>query len=336
MPDHGGSQNIDNALHLLSVSFDSIQPDLLSLPDKRLDRRDDKRNVVYSWTGDDKEEFELKLVDNIPDPITVQKRSFYQEPPYIPGQHRRVPFLQKHPGHPFAVVFQAMKVSNPDWRCDHVDIIAQSDLLNIIFSWIRGDHTSSFVIEASLIKNTLCITLFKDKKHSSDSDEDESPSPTPTTVGQHHILEYSFGGLNLLVTSPGHLVRSICRDSKVCFARILPTADNRPEPRWRNVIPLLWFSGTHTCVSGSVSDGVFKQDRQWYVNRKIRRWGGRSDTREHMKTMFWLLQYVRIITTCQLFSRSCLIRFEGSGSHKRLEVYAATRAQQLPTLFGEF
>ncbi|KAF5550124.1 hypothetical protein FPHYL_9446 [Fusarium phyllophilum] len=283
MSNRAGPKNIDNALHLLSISFNSIRPDLLSFPMQRLD----ERNVVYSWTDDDKEEFELEPVDDIPDPIAVHKESHYQEPPYIRGQYSKVPFLQKHSGHPFAVVFQAMKASNPDWRCDNVDIIAQSDLLNLIFTWIRGDYTSSFVIDASLVKNTLFITLFKGEKPSSDSDEDESPSPT--SVGQHHILEYPFGGLNLLVTSPGHLVHSVRWGSEVCFARILPTSD-KPEPYWRHVLPLLWFSGTHTCVSGSVSNGVFKEDNQWYVNRKIRKWERRDDIREHMKTMFWLLQ----------------------------------------------
>ncbi|KAF5669528.1 hypothetical protein FDENT_11510 [Fusarium denticulatum] len=313
---------VDNALHLLSISVNSIRPDS-SFPMQGLD----ERNVVYSWTGDDKEEFELEPVDNIPAPIAVHKKSHYQEPPYIRGQYSKVPFLQKHSGHPFAVVFQAMKVANPDWRCDNIDIIAQSDLLNLIFSWIRGDYTSSFVIDASLVKNTLLITLFKGEK--------SSPFMPPTSVGQHHILEYPFGGLNLLVTSPGHLVHSIRWGSEVCFARIIP-ANDKPEPHWRHVLPLLWFSGTHTCVSGSVSNGVFKEDSQWYVNRKMRKWERRDDIREHMKTMFWLLQYVRMITMWQLFSRSCLIRFEGSGSHKRLEVYAASRVQQLPTLFGEF
>ncbi|KAF4442565.1 geranylgeranyl pyrophosphate synthetase [Fusarium acutatum] len=335
MSNHAGSQKIDNALHLLSVSFNSIRPDLLSFPEQRLDNR----NVVYSWTNDDNEEFELEHVDNIPDPITAHKKSHYQEHPYVRGQYSRVPFLQKHPEHPFAVVLQAMKASNPEWRCDNVGIIAQSDLLNMIFSWIRGDHTSSFVIDASLVRNTLFITLFKDGKPSSDSDEDETSdttsAPSPTTVGQHHILEYSFGGLKLLVTSPGHLIHSIRWGSEVCFARILPTHD-RPEPSWRHVLPLLWFSGTLTCVSGSVSDGVSKEDSQWYVNRKVRKWEGRDDTREHMKTMFWLLQYVRMITMWQLFSKSCLIRFEASSGRKRLEVYAASRVQQLPTLLGEF
>ncbi|KAL5608454.1 hypothetical protein FOBRF1_008951 [Fusarium oxysporum] len=335
MSNHAGPQNIDNAFHLLSVSFNSIRPDYLSFPEQRLD----ERNVVYSWTDDDKEEFELELVDNIPDPISVHKRSHYQEPSYVPGQCKRVPFLQKHPNHPFAVVFQAMKASNPDWRCDNVDIIAQSDLLNMIFSWIRDDQSASFVIDASLVRNTLFITLFEDEKPSGHSDEDESSdaifAPSPTTVGQHHILEYSFGGLNLLVTSPGHLMHSIRWGSDVYFGRILP-ADDRADPVWRRVLPLLWFSGTHTCVSGSVSDGVFKEDNQWYVNRKIRKWEGRDDTQEHLKTMFWLLQYVRMIAMWQLFSRSCLIRFEAEGGLKRLEVYAASRVQQLPTLFGEF
>ncbi|PNP61255.1 hypothetical protein FNYG_13941 [Fusarium nygamai] len=215
MPNNAGSNNIDNALHLHSVSLNSIQPDLASFPKHRLNRR----NVVYSWTDDDKEDFEVEpvrlnpnSVDNILDPITVHKKSHYQEPPYIPGQYRRVPFLQKHPVHPFAVVLQAMKASNPDWRCDNVDIIAQSDLLNLIFSWIQGDYTSSFVIDASLVKNTLFITLFKGEKSSPRSEEDEPSEtfmPSPTSVGQHHILEYPFGGLNLLVTSPGHLIHSV-------------------------------------------------------------------------------------------------------------------------------
>ncbi|KAK2675367.1 hypothetical protein RAB80_007552 [Fusarium oxysporum f. sp. vasinfectum] len=321
MSNHEGPQNIDNACHLLSVSFNSIRPDYLSFPEQRLD----ERNVIYSWTDDDKEEPITSLIPSVStrDPTTKSLPTFQDSA-------RRSPFLQKHPNHLFAVVFQAMKASNPDWRCDNVDIIAQSDLLNMIFSWIRDDQSS---------ETLFFITLFEDEKPSGHSDEDESSdaifAPSPTTVGQHHILEYSFGGLNLLVTSPGHLVHSIRWGSDVCFGRILP-ADDRADPVWRRVLPLLWFSGTHTCVSGSVSDGVFKEDNQWYVNRKIRKWEGRDDTQEHLKTMFWLLQYVRMITMWQLFSRSCLIRFEAKGGLKRLEVYAASRVQQLPTLFGEF
>jgi hypothetical protein len=58
MSNHAGPQNIDNAFHLLSVSFNSIRPDYLSFPEQRLD----ERNVIYSWTDDDKEEFELEHV----------------------------------------------------------------------------------------------------------------------------------------------------------------------------------------------------------------------------------------------------------------------------------
>lgn len=228
-----------------------------------------------------------------------------------------------------------MKAANPDWRCDHVDIIAQSDLLNRIYSWISGDDTSSFVIDASLVRNTLCITLSKDEKHSSDSQEDESPSPSPTTIGQHHILEYSFGGLNLLVTSPGHLIHFQHLQTRVGFARIFPT-DNRPRPRRDDVISLLWFSGTHTYVLGSVSDGVFKQDSPWYIPRKIQAWGGQNETRVHIQNMVWLLQNVRTITSWEMFSGSCSIRFEVTAGHKWLKFYAASQAQPLPTLFREF
>ncbi|KAF5627862.1 hypothetical protein F25303_10614 [Fusarium sp. NRRL 25303] len=326
MANHAGPQNIDNPLYTLN-----IEP----VPLPILDERDDKPNVVYSWADDDKEEFELKPVDNISDPITVHKRSHYQEPPFVAGKYMRVPFLQKHPGHPLAVVFQAMKAANPDWRCDHVDFIAQSDLLSRIYSWISGDHTSSFVIDASQVNNTLCITLFKDEKPSSDSQEDESPSPSPTTIGQHQILEYSFGGLNLLVTSPGHLIHLTYRQAGVRFARIFPT-NNRPPARRNNVLSLLWFGGTHTYVSGSVSDGVFKQDNSWYVPERVHKWGRRNKTRRHMQTMVWLLSYVRIINSWEMFSGSCSIHFEVSGDHKRLKFYAARRAQKLPTLFGEF
>ncbi|KAF5589128.1 hypothetical protein FPCIR_6916 [Fusarium pseudocircinatum] len=323
MANNAGSNNIDNALHLLSVSLNNA-PDVVSIPKQRLDQR----NVVYSWTDDNKEDFEVEPVlnTNAVDNITLHKKSHYQEPPYIPGEDRRVPFLQKHPVHPFAVVLQAMKASNPDWRCDDVDIIVQSDLLNLIFSWIRGDHNSSFVIDASLVKNTLFITLFKGKK--------TSAFMPPTSVGQHHILEYPLGGLNLLVTSPGHLIRSV-RGGEVCFARRLLTND-RHEPDWSHALPLLWFSGIRTGICGSVSDGVFKEDSQWYVNTKIRKWERLPDTRKYMRTMFWLLSYIRMITMEQLVSRSCSIHFEGSGSHKRLEFYAASRVQQLPTLYGEF
>ncbi|KAF4949817.1 hypothetical protein FGADI_8614 [Fusarium gaditjirri] len=232
-----------------------------------------------------------------------------------------------------------MKASDPDWRCDNVDIITQSDILSMMFAWIQDDQSPSFVIETSMVEKTLFITLFGDEKASGGSGEDESPgavpAPSPTTVGQHHIVEYSFGGLELLVTSPGHLVHSTRWGNEVCFARILP-ADGRPEPCWRRVLPLLWFSGTHTCVTGSVSDGVFKEDNQWYVNRKIRKWEGRDDIREHMKTMFWLLRCMRMVTMWQWFSESCWIRFESNGGCKRLEIYIASRAKQLPILFGEF
>ncbi|KAF4473824.1 hypothetical protein FAGAP_12843 [Fusarium agapanthi] len=282
MSNHTGSQNIDNALPLLSVTLDRIQSGDLLFPKQHLD----KRGVVYYWTDDDQEEFEL-------------------EP-----------------------------------RCDNVDIIAQSDLLSMIYLWIREVDDSSFVIDASLVRNTLFITLFKDEKPSSDSNENESTdttfAPSPTTVGQHHILEYSFGGLNLLVTSPGHLIRPASGASEERFARII-TSDPELERSWPRVLPLLWFSGIHTWVSGSVSDGVFKlrQDGLRCVNKNIREWENLGKTKKDMKTMFWLLQHVRMVTMEQLPSRSCSIRFEASGDHKRLEVYAASRVQQLPTLFGE-
>ncbi|RBA17433.1 hypothetical protein FPRO05_02157 [Fusarium proliferatum] len=330
MANHAGPQNIGNPLYTLCVSPINVSPVLLPI----LNKHKYLPKVVYFWTDDDKEDFELKPVNKTRKPISVHKRSHYQEPPCIPGEYREVSLLQKHPSRPLAVVFQAMKAANPDWTCGHVDIIAQSDLLNHIYSWISGAQTSSFVIDASVVSDTLCITLSKDEKPSSGSQEDESPSPSPTTIGQHQILEYSFGGLNLLVTSPGHLVR-FARSNKVCFARILQTGvGSRPD--WPNAIPLLWFDGICTCVSGSVSDGVFKQGDQWYVTRKLRYWQSDEQTREHMQTMAWLLNYVRIITSWEMFSGSSSIHFKVSDGTKRLEFYAASRAQKLPTLFGAF
>ncbi|KAF5600000.1 geranylgeranyl pyrophosphate synthetase [Fusarium pseudoanthophilum] len=261
------SDNINNSLCLQSVSLDSIKPD----PAKFYRHRLDRRCVVYCWTDDDKEEFQTRLLRKFPNPadsvldhITVHKESHYQEPPYIPGGYRKVPFLQKHPASPFAVVLQAMKVSIPTWTCDNVDIIVQSDLLNLIFSWMRGDDTSSLTIDASLVKNTLLLTLFECEKSSPGNEEDEPSDttfmPSPTSVGQHHIISYPLGGLRLLVTTPGHIIHSAHWEGQVCFTRILPTKDG--EPDWDQVLPLLWFSGTHTGVTGSVSDGVFKEERQ--------------------------------------------------------------------------
>ncbi|KAF5979860.1 hypothetical protein FCOIX_5108 [Fusarium coicis] len=340
MPNNEGSNTIDNALRLHSVSLDSIKPDLAKFPKHRLDRR----GVAYCWTDDDKEEFQTRLVrrnpnpaDSVLDPITVHKQSHYQEPPYIPGEYRRVPFFQKHHAHPFAVVLQAMKASDPAWKCDDVDIIVQSDLLNLIFLWIRGDYTSSLDIGASLVKNTLFLTLFEGEKSFPGSEEDEPSDttfmPSPTSVGQHHIIGYPFGSLKLLVTTPGHLIHSIHWGGEVCFTRILPTKDG--EPDWDQALPLLWFSGTHTGVSGYVSDGVFKEKRQWYVNTKMKLWEHRADTKEYMSMMIWLLRHIQIITMGRL-TRSCSIRFEGTGSHKQLQINSASWVQQLPILFGEF
>ncbi|KAF5625015.1 hypothetical protein F52700_9390 [Fusarium sp. NRRL 52700] len=212
----------------------------------------------------------------------------------------------------------------------------------MIFLWISEADTSSFVVDASLVGNTLFLSLFKDEKPSSDSNEIESPdttfAPSPTTVGQHHILEYSFMGLNLLVTSPGHLIRPANSGSEEHFARII-TSDPELDGSWPRVLPLLWFSGTHMWVSGSVSDGDFKlrQDGLRSVKKNIRDWENTGKVKKQKKTMFWLLQYVRKVTMEHLPSRSCSIRFvAGADDKKRLEVYAASRVQQLPTLFGEF
>lgn len=58
MVSHAGPQYIDDALYVLKASFNTIKPVPLPIPDKR----DVRPNVVYSWTDDDKEEFELKSV----------------------------------------------------------------------------------------------------------------------------------------------------------------------------------------------------------------------------------------------------------------------------------
>jgi hypothetical protein len=229
-----------------------------------------------------------------------------------------------------------MKASNPNWRCDNVDIIVQSDLLNLIFSWMRGDDTSSLTIDASLVKNTLFLTLFEGEKSSPGNEEDEPSDttfmPSPTSVGQHHIISYPLGGLKLLVTTPGHLIHSAHWEGEVCFTRILPTKDGKPD--WDQVLPLLWFSGTHTGVTGSVSDGVFKEERQWYVSSKITLWRQQADTKKYMRVMVWLLRHIQIIAMGRL-TKSCSIRFEGSGSDKKLQINSVSWVHHLPLLFGE-
>ncbi|KAF5249634.1 hypothetical protein FANTH_4942 [Fusarium anthophilum] len=201
----------------------------------------------------------------------------------------------------------------------------------MLYLWIREVDDKSFVMDASLVRNTLFLTLFKDEKpHSNDTPF----APSPTTVGQHHILEYSFGGLNLVVTSPGHLIRN---GGEERFARIITSDPELEKGSCPRLLSLLWFSGTHTWVTGSVSDGVFKlrEDGLKCAKKNIREWESLGGTKKAMRTVFRLLQYVRLVTMDQVPSRSCSIRFEASGGLKWLEVYAASRVQQLPTLFGE-
>ncbi|KAF5529928.1 hypothetical protein FMEXI_13857 [Fusarium mexicanum] len=194
------SQNIDNTLPLLSVHLRNIQSDNLLFPKQHLH----KRGVVYYWTEDDKEEFELE-------PVQPKTRFGLEE------------------------------------------------------TALTEVDDKSFVMDASLVRNTLFLTLFKDEKpHSNET----TFAPSPTTVGQHHILEYSFGGLNLVVTSPGHLIRN---GSEERFARIITSDPELEKGSCPRLLSLLWFSGTHTrlkvCQEEYKGMGEFRRDEKGYEDR---------------------------------------------------------------------
>ncbi|KAJ3521339.1 hypothetical protein NM208_g13336 [Fusarium decemcellulare] len=176
----------------------------------------------YSWVSKQKEpEPTISVPGHLP---SWRPLDFHLYPYIAPeragrsGEANSSPVLE----FPFDPVFKAMKVMNPAFKFDHVDILANRSSLVTLFAFCKRTNIKEMLrINLYMVRNTLVIE--RPGEFAKDSTtgqgipdhrkflEAHSPDNMSNAEGHHRVLRYQLGDLNCVVRTQADTIYTTTR-----------------------------------------------------------------------------------------------------------------------------
>jgi hypothetical protein len=282
------------------------------------------------------------------------------------GRHWVDQHAKRVPKHQFEPVFQALTVVNPEVLFNDVDIVVNRSSLMMLVRFLRNQSSQAFHLDLDIVQNTLFLGR-KVKNAMVESTEGSygrtfenhftaEDAQLQDADGHHRILQYNFGGLNMVVRvetdayipntqmlmgcRPDDLQESLSANG-ICHQSPQPTtviakgtmvshastieikSNDSSRP-----LEQMWFGRTPYCCLGKQKQGFFTRAEVKYVTHEdFEEWEGKQQ--EVLQKLVWLLQELRTVVKEKSREGSAVLVSLGKG--EPIEVYETkTRVGALP------